>query len=186
MRYLIIAVALALWAGEAAADLASDFQACKSETDSLKRLTCFDAISTDGSTVAARPAGQTKSPAPIKLAKATLRLQERDLSKMVFSSRVELIPTFKNETKKTVVAIEHTIIVTDAFGDKIIDGQSKLDIKIPPGDTIQSELYYSWEDNQFIQNEPFDKLLGPIKTGVAKAFLTVTKAVFSDGTTETY
>ncbi|MGO7535935.1 hypothetical protein ELH26_36890 [Rhizobium leguminosarum] len=90
--------------------------------------------------------------------------QNKDYQRQVFNSRVELVPTFKNTSKKTVVAIAHTLTVTDAFGDKIVDGESKLDLKIPPGKTVESESFYLWEDNQFIQVEPYDKLTGPVST----------------------
>ncbi len=120
------------------------------------------------------------------MTKVVLRTQGKDLDKRVYSPRVEAIPTFKNVSKKTVVAIEHTLIIADAFGEKVIDGTSKLDIKIPPGKTVQSETFYYWEDNQFISSEPYDRLYGPVGTGVAKATIAVTKAVFSDGSVETY
>ena len=97
-----------------------------------------------------------------------------------------MIPTFKNTSKKTVVAIAHTLSVTDAFGDKIVDGESKLDIKIPPGKTVESDTFYMWEDNQFMQGEPYDKLSGPVSTGTAKAKLEVTKVIYSDGTSESF
>ncbi|NLS20747.1 hypothetical protein HGP16_30020 [Rhizobium sp. P40RR-XXII] len=185
MRFFFVAGILMLTAGTALAGLSEDITTCKTEPDSLKRLTCFDAIKV-GEAQSSRPTDQPKAAAPITLVNARLLLQEKDLRKRIYSPRVELIPSFRNGTKKTVVAIEHTMAITDAFGDEIIEGKSKLDIKIPPGKTIESELFYSWEDNQFIQDEPFDKLLGPVKTGVARATLIVTKAVFSDGTTETY
>ncbi|WP_261336964.1 hypothetical protein [Rhizobium leguminosarum] len=41
-----------------------------------------------------------------------------------------------------------------------------------------------WEDNQFIQGEPYDKLTGPVSTGTAKAALIVTKVIYFDGTSE--
>lgn len=173
--------------GVARADLASDFALCRAEPDSLKRLTCFDNIVVDRNTEKSNTVQNVvSSTAPILLTRVVLRVQQEDHQRSVFSPRVELVPTFKNEAKKTVVAIEHTLTITDAFGDKVIDSVAKLDIKIPPGKTVQSESFYYWEDNQFIPNEPFDRLYGPVNTGVAKATLIVKKAVFADGTTESF
>lgn len=182
MRYLITTGLLIASTMAVSADPLTDLKTCKAETDTQKRLACFDAINVETTD---QPVAEKKI-APVTQVKAVLRIQRVDPQKRVYNPRIELIPTFKNDTKKTVVAIEHTLVVTDAFGDKIIDGVSKLDIKIPPGKTVESEQIYWWEDNQFIQNQPFDKLQGPVSTGVAKATLEVKKAVFSDGTSESY
>ncbi|ANL22349.1 hypothetical protein AMJ96_CH02649 [Rhizobium sp. N113] len=164
-------------------------RSCKAESDSLKRLTCFDAIALPESAVALAaptlPAG-APSKASVELVSAKMRIQSKNYERQIFHDRVELLPTFKNASTKTVVAIAHTITVTDAFGDKIIDGESKLDIKIPPGKTVESNTYYLWEDNEFIQGEPYDRLTGPVSTGTAKATLKVRKVIYSDGTSETF
>ncbi|NKK37641.1 hypothetical protein GFL72_23865 [Rhizobium leguminosarum bv. viciae] len=171
------------------ADLISDVRSCKGESDSLKRLTCFDAIVIPGpaeaSTEPTTPSN-TRSKAQVETVSAKMRVQNKDYQRQVFNARVELVPTFKNTSEKTVVAIAHTLTVTDAFGDKIVDGESKLDIKIPPGKTAVSETFYFWDDNPFIQGEPYDKLTGPVSTGTAKATLIVTKVIYSDGTSESF
>ncbi|ULJ72985.1 hypothetical protein [Rhizobium gallicum] len=126
------------------------------------------------------------SKASVELVSAKMRVQNKNYERQIFSDRVELVPTFKNTSKKTVVAIAHTLTITDPFGDKIVDGESKLDIKIPPGNTAESESFYFWEDNQFIQGESYDKLTGPVSTGTAKATLNVTKVIYSDETSESF
>lgn len=188
MRRFIIAASFSIIAFPAFADLATDFATCKAEPDSLRRLTCFDAIASgaDASAKSPREAEVKPAAALVEMTKATLRVQEKDFQRQVFNRRVELRPTFKNGSKKTIVAVEHTLQITDAFGNTIVDGVSQLDIKIAPGKTVQSDTFYMWDDNPFISDEPFDKLQGPVSTGVAKATLRVTKAVFSDGTIESY
>ncbi|PDT47431.1 hypothetical protein CO661_11850 [Sinorhizobium fredii] len=173
-------------ASSAAADLATDLQRCRAETDSLKRLTCFDSIRPEGAATAAHIAPRPQSASPVTITDVELRTQGKDLKSSVYNPRVEAILTFRNDSKKTVVAVEHTLIIADAFGEKVIDGSSKLDIKIPPGKTVRSETFYYWQDNPFMSGEPYDRLYGPVGTGVAKATIAVTKAVFSDGSVETY
>ncbi|AUW46841.1 hypothetical protein [Rhizobium leguminosarum] len=189
MRALYISFFLCLTASASYADLISDVRSCKAESDSLKRLTCFDAIAVPGPAEAST--GPTAPPnplskAPVESVSAKMRVQNKDYQRQIYHSRVELAPTFKNTSKKTVVAIAHTLTVTDAFGDKIVDGESKLDIKIPPGKTAASETFYFWDDNPFIQGEPYDKLTGPVSTGTAKATLLVTKVIYSDGSSESF
>lgn len=179
-------MAIALFAGTAQADLSSDLLSCKSEPDSLKRLTCFDRISVEDQASASKAAPVQTTSSPITMTNVVLRVQKQDYKKDVFNPRIEALPTFKNDSKKTVVAVEHTLVITDAFGDNVIDSVGKLDVKIPPGETVQSDTFYFWDDNPFIANEPYDKLYGPIGTGVAKTSGVVTKVVFSDGSVETY
>ncbi|ASR06682.1 hypothetical protein CHY08_05880 [Rhizobium leguminosarum bv. viciae] len=187
MKLVIALAASFLSAGSAFADTGSDMSACRAETDSLKRLTCYDAITLAvPGTVPAPMATSEVKPSSVAFVSAVLRIQSKDFSKQVFNSRVELRPSFKNDTKKTIVAIAHSLVVTDAFGDKVIDSTDKLDVRIPPGKTVQSEMFYFWEDNPFIQNEPFDLLAGAVSNGTAKAKLTVTKVIYSDGSTESY
>ena len=84
------------------------------------------------------------------------------------------------------MAIAHTMTITDAFGEKVVDGEGKLDIKIPPGKSVESDTFYMWEDNPFISGEPYDKLQGPVSTGTAKATMLVTKTIYSDGSSESF
>lgn len=188
MRGILAAGALLLALSNiATANQNDDVLKCRIESDSLKRLTCYDAIQTtenNDNKLTSEPGAA--STANIVTTDITLRRQGKDYKKQVYNSRIEAIPTFKNNTKKTLVAVELTMSITDAFGEKIVDGKDKLDIKIAPGKSQQSKMFFYWEDNPFIPNEPYDKLSGPVDTGVAKAEMKVIKAVFSDGTVEEY
>lgn len=191
MRMPFITLMFCLTASATQADILADLRSCKAESDSLKRLTCFDAIAVSGleETATARPAAGVagnSAKATVELVNAKMRVQGKSYQNQIFNDRVELVPSFKNTSKKTVVAVAHTVSITDAFGDKIVDGESKLDIKIPPGKTVVSETFYTWEDNPFIKGEPYDKLIGPVSTGTAKATLNVTKVIYFDGTSESF
>lgn len=182
-------IAVALFAAVSApsivhADPVSDLVRCKAEPDSLKRLNCYDAIAVQ-ETQNPSPV-LTPASAPISMTDVQLRIQMKDVSSRIYHNRLEVVPTFKNMSDKTVVAIEHTLKMTDAFGEAVVDSTSKLDIKIPPKKTVQSETFYFFEDNPFIYDEAYDKLSGSVSNGSAKATMTVVKAVFSDGTTASY
>lgn len=182
MRYIITYALLGASAVAALAEPNTGMESCKDELDNQKRLACFDALST----VRADASTNVQAKATITPDKVVLRIQRPDARKRIYNPRVELLPSFTNSSKKTAVALETAIQITDAFGDKIIDVVSKIDVKIPPGKTVESEQIYWWEDNQFIQGQPFDRLQGPVSTGAAKAIVTVTKAVFSDGSVESF
>jgi hypothetical protein len=74
----------------------------------------------------------------------------------------------------------------DAFGDAILEQEDKLDNAMQAGQTVQSKMYYFWEDNPFIHGEPHDKMLGPIANGTAKVTSRVSKIVYADGSVESF
>jgi hypothetical protein len=194
MKQFYLLGMMALLATPAVADTIADMKSCRSEADSLKRLTCYDAIKIDGEntpadsqTSAAVPKGdETKSNSPITAAKVRLEIRQKDFRRQILNDQIILVPTLRNGTKKTLVAVELNMTISDAFGEKIVDQIARLDIKIAPGKTVESDSIFYWKDNPFISDEIYDKLVGPVSTGVAKASLDVKRAVFSDGTTESY
>ena len=185
---------MALLATPAVADITVDMKTCRSETDSLKRLTCYDAITTggenasaDNQTSAVAPkADEVKAGSLITPAKLKLEVRQRDFRRQILNDQVVLVPTLRNGTKKTIVAVEFSMTINDAFGEKVVDQIARLDIKIAPGKTVESDSIFYRQNNPFISDEIYDKLVGPVSTGVAKASLDVKKAVFSDGTSESY
>lgn len=180
-------IAAAVWGACAgsAANAATDAEIakCRNVRDSLARLTCYDNITLENKVAAPVPAGNSS---PVVLESAEMRIQQKDYKKSVYGPRVELVPTFKNNSSKTVVALNHTLTIRDAFGDVIVENSDKLDIRIAPGKSVRSEMYYFWDDNPYIQGEPFDRLSGPVTTGTAKASSVVTSVVYADGTIERY
>ncbi|WP_210180157.1 hypothetical protein [Martelella sp. AD-3] len=185
MRIVLFTVVIALLAGAARADLANDISACRAETDTLKRLVCYDAITVKTAPVDPAPK-QTAGQSPVTASKIELRYQPKDTDNWVFNSRVEAYPSFVNNSDKTVVAIGLKLTIKDAFGENVVNARGTLDMIIPPGETVESPSYYSWDDNPFSGDDPFDDLVGPVKTGVAKASIVVTDVVYDDGTIESY
>lgn len=171
-----------------AADTNSDLARCRTELDNLKRLVCYDSIvNTQDTTVASAKDDKSKSSSVrIEVLDSRILIQEENTRKQIYRPRIVLYPSFKNNTDKTVVAIEHTILIKDAFEDTLIDTVSKLDIKIEPNQISNNRINYWWEDNKFIHAEAFDRLVGPVSTGAAKVLITVKRAIFADGSSEIY
>lgn len=172
----VLAVGYAYAAGD------TDILKCRGIEDSATRLTCYDSILVE----APRVPGSAKADAPVSFVSAELRHQDEDFDRSVFNPRVELHPVFRNDSDKTVVGISHRMIVRNAFGDVLVQGEDNLDIRLAPGATAKSETFYFWEDNPFIHDQPYDRLSGPVGSGTAKAEITVLKVVYSDGTIESY
>lgn len=93
---------------------------------------------------------------------------------------------FANSSAKRVSAVALVVSIKDAFGDVILSGDSKLDVNIRPGGTEYSQSFLIWEDNQFMSDDPYSKMIGPVTAGTAKAEVAIKKVVYQDGTVESY
>ena len=62
--------------------------------------------------------------------------------------------------------------------------QDNLDIRIPPYTTVQSDIFYFWDDNPFIGREAYDRLQGPVTSVAYKVGDVEQKVIFGDGTSE--
>jgi hypothetical protein len=84
-------------------------------------------------------------------------------AKQNYSDAIRFIPIFKNIGSETITAIKFDSKFTDTFGDTIFeikDGSSEERIK--SGKLSTNNMFYIYEDNQFIGGEPYDKLLVPV------------------------
>jgi len=75
-----------------------------------------------------------------------------------YSPQAMLTLMVKNNTSKRIKAWKGLLIVKNAFGDilfrtRLTDGTAN----IHPGQIAKAS--YSWEDNQFVDDEPYDKLV---------------------------
>lgn len=76
----------------------------------------------------------------------------------MYSPEAVLTLKVRNNTQKRIKAWKAVVIIKNAFGDvlfraRLTDGTAN----IGPGETEQAS--FSWEDNQFIEDEPYDKLV---------------------------
>jgi len=58
----------------------------------------------------------------------------------------------------------------------------KDQLKILPGKTNKMSSFWYWEDNEFIDGQPYDKLQSAAGAGTIKVKVKIKKAVFEDGT----
>ena len=92
------------------------------------------------------------------------------------------MPIFANETGKTIVGFRFTATFLSAFGDEVFRFSGESSERIEVGANSTAKTYYFFEDNQFIANEPYDKLKIFRASGTGKIRTTVNAVVFDDGT----
>jgi hypothetical protein len=99
-----------------------------------------------------------------------------------FSSYVAISPVFKNLSGKTIVGLRGRISVQDGFAREVYSFTFRDDDKLPSGRQSRPRGGYSFEDNQFMHDEPYDKLVNLVTAGTARYTATVTEIAFDDGT----
>lgn len=95
---------------------------------------------------------------------------------------IRFMPRFKNISGKTITAIKFNTQFIDPFGDEIyaLKGGSSEE-RIKPGKISGNRMFYKWEDNQFINDEPYDKLLTSVTNQTGKIQTQIKIVVFEDG-----
>lgn len=182
-RVIFALIPLAIAAGGANAQSLQNIENCRQLVNGADRLACYDALQTNAS---AKPDSTSASASPVRLASARFTIQNENYEQKIFRPRVELRLSFANSSAKAVAALALEISIKDAFGDIILSDDTKLDINLRPGGTGTSPTFFIWEHNQFMNDDPYSKLMGPVAAGTAKADVAVKKVVYQDGSVESY
>ncbi|AZV21580.1 hypothetical protein [Mesorhizobium sp. M7A.F.Ce.TU.012.03.2.1] len=186
MFKLFSAIFSVVFVATANAQSFENIENCRQLLGNADRLACYDALKPDEPLpLKTEPAASVPDPL-VKLALARFNVQEENVRQRIYSSRIELHLSFSNASAKRVSALALLITIRDAFGDEILVNDSKLDINIQPGGSTASNTFFFWEDNQFIHDDAYSKLIGPVTAGTAKTEVTVKRIVYQDGTLDTY
>lgn len=94
---------------------------------------------------------------------------------------MRFMPILKNDTGKTIVGFKFQASFTSAFGDEIFAFEGESNEKVNSGATSTAAAFYYFDDNQFIGDEPYDKLKIFEAAGTGKVSTKVTAVVFDDG-----
>ncbi|MDG4903536.1 MULTISPECIES: hypothetical protein [unclassified Mesorhizobium] len=176
-------VVLSLFASTTGAQTLQSIENCRQLLNDADRLACYDGLQTN-----AAPSQQAapNAASPVTLAKARFNIQDENYQQKIFRPRIELHMSFANSSAKRVSAVALVVSIKDAFGDLILSGDSKLDVNIRPGGTEFSPTFLVWEDNQFMSDDPYSKMIGPVAAGTATAEVAIKKVVYQDGTIESF
>lgn len=99
---------------------------------------------------------------------------------------VRFMPIFTNHTDRHIVAIKFKSTFKDPFGDVAFEFSGKSTTKIVPGGKSRPSLFYGFEDNQFIAEEPYDKLLPFVANETGSVATVVTAIAFQNGESVTF
>lgn len=94
---------------------------------------------------------------------------------------IRFMPIFKNESEKVITAVKFSTTFLDPFGESILKTGGSSEERIRPGKKSKARLFYSFEDNQFIDGEAYDKLLSSAINETGSIKTDIDAIVFADG-----
>jgi hypothetical protein len=139
---------------------------------------------TDGRTITLNPDGTyVIEPGPTSEVDAYLTLREPFFERHVGQFQQESIrfmPMLTNRSDRAIVGVRFTASFRDAFGDEVFTFNGDMNERVAPGQNSTANIFYVFENNQFIGGEPYDKLL-PMVTGNTGSVVTTITAIALDG-----
>lgn len=99
-----------------------------------------------------------------------------------YSPSVTLTVRYENHTSKRVTGLVASLVVKNGFGNILHTATLQEDSAIEPGEKTSGDTYWHWDDNQFINGQPYDKMWQAASNNTAKVEVKILKAVFEDGT----
>jgi len=94
---------------------------------------------------------------------------------------VRFMPIFRNNEDQAVVGLRFTTEFRSAFGDELFTFSGESGERIPAGRRSTSSVFYFFEDNQFMSNEPYDILQVFLSSGTGTVTTHVTAVVLENG-----
>ena len=94
---------------------------------------------------------------------------------------MRFMPILRNETGKTIVGFKFRAVFKSAFDDEVFSFDGESSERILAEALSTASAYYFFEDNQFLGDEPYDKLQIFEAAGTGRVTTTVTAVVFEDG-----
>lgn len=94
---------------------------------------------------------------------------------------IRFMPIFKNISEKRIVGVKFTARFLNSFGEEILSFSGDSDEPISPGKTSTHNLFYNFEDNQFVPAERYDKLLPMVTNKSGSIKITLDMIAFEGG-----
>jgi hypothetical protein len=117
----------------------------------------------------------------VQLASISARRLAKDYEASRYRNSVVISPVFKNVGSNTIVGLRGYLSVIDGFGKEVYGFTFRDDDKILPGHD-SGRGGYSFEENQFEDDDPYHKMVPLIDAGTAKYAARITRIAFEDGT----
>ena len=99
---------------------------------------------------------------------------------------IRFMPKFRNISDTSIVGLRFKISFFDAFGDEVHSTTGDVSERVAPGSTSKADVFYVYEDNQFMSGEPYDKLLPMVSGNTGSIEVEVISIAFDGGRVEKF
>jgi hypothetical protein len=117
----------------------------------------------------------------VQLASISAKRLPKDYEASRYSNSVVILPVFRNVGTNTIVGLQGRLSVIDGFGKEVYGFNFRDDDKILPGHD-SGRGGYSFEENQFEEDDPYHKMVPLVDAGTAKYAARIAHIAFEDGT----
>lgn len=94
---------------------------------------------------------------------------------------IRFMPIFRNRSDRAIAAVKFTTWFYDPFGNPILHTEGQTEERMEPGSRTRARIYYAFNDNQYIKNQPYDRLLHSVLTESATLRTEIRVIAFADG-----
>jgi hypothetical protein len=117
----------------------------------------------------------------VQLASISAKRLAKDYDASRYRNSVVISPIFRNVGSHAIVGLQGRVSIIDGFGKEVYGFNFRDDSKILPGH--ESGLGgYSFEENQFEDDDPYHKMAALVNAGTAKYAARIAQIAFEDGT----
>ena len=99
-----------------------------------------------------------------------------------YEKRIGLYLHYQNNTDKKVIGLIVKVTIVNPFGKAALDTTFEDEVVLEPNERQKSDKFWVFKDNQFIDDEPYDRMSNMADNGTAKINTQILKVVFEDGT----
>lgn len=88
---------------------------------------------------------------------------------------------FENRAPKRVVGILTKVTIKNAFGRVVVEETFENEVSLAPGSKERSATFWKFEDNKFINGQPYDLLWKAAQDGTASVDVKILKVILEGG-----
>ena len=97
-------------------------------------------------------------------------------------NRIRFMPIITNSTSKEIIGFRFNTRFISAFGEELFQFDGESSERISVGSRSSADVFYYFEDNQFIAGQPYDILKIFESAGTGTIETTITAVAYADGT----
>jgi len=126
----------------------------------------------------------SNKPSTIKYAEEAVTIWDKSLLRKDkdYSKALGLFLHYQNHTNKKIIGVVTQVSIINPFGKQIFKTTYEDEVVLKPSQRIKNNQYWVYKDNQFVSDEPYDRMWQMADNGTAKIKTKITKVIFEDGT----